>query len=213
VELRVRDTGTGMSADVLSHVFEPFFTTKPLGKGTGLGLATVFGVAAQSGGAVRAESEPGAGATFTMLLPCFRAPVRTAHPEPEAVTAGTGTILLAEDEASVRRAFVRGLERMGYEVVEAEDGLAALQRWEEHAGEFAALVTDIRMPELGGLDLAARLRERRPDLPIVFVSGYSDQGWSASSPWDRFLAKPVTPGVLGSARPELLAGAVPAKPR
>ena len=210
VELRVHDTGAGMSPEVLSHAFEPFFTTKPLGKGTGLGLATVFGVAAQAGGAVRAESEPGAGATFTMLLPCFRAPVRSARPEPETVARGTGTILLAEDEASVRRAFVRGLQRMGYEVVEAEHGLAALERWDEHAGDFAALVTDIRMPELGGLDLAARLRERRPDLPIVFVSGYSDQGWSSSSPWDRFLAKPVTPVVLGTTLQELLAAAEPA---
>ncbi|HEY0994483.1 MAG TPA: PAS domain S-box protein [Gemmatimonadaceae bacterium] len=210
VELRVRDTGIGMSPEVLSHAFEPFFTTKPLGKGTGLGLATVFGVAAQAGGAVRAESEPGAGATFTMLLPCFREPVRREPPNPENFTGGTGTILLAEDEASVRRAFVRGLERMGYEVVEAEHGLAALERWDEHAGDFAALVTDIRMPELGGLDLAARLRERRPDLPIVFVSGYSDQGWSASSPWDRFLAKPVTPAVLGATLQGLLDAAAPA---
>ncbi len=207
VELRVKDTGEGMSPEVLTHAFEPFFTTKPLGRGTGLGLSTVFGVAAQSGGAVRAESAPGEGATFTMLLPCYREPAPAVRAEAAPATPGTGTILLVEDERSVRRAFVRGLERLGYEVVEAEHGLAALARWEAHGGNFAALVTDLRMPEMGGLDLAARLREQRPGLPIVFVSGYNEQDWSAPSPWDRFLAKPITPAVLAATLHELLAAA------
>ncbi|MHB1263370.1 MAG: hybrid sensor histidine kinase/response regulator [Gemmatimonadaceae bacterium] len=213
VELRVKDTGPGMSPEVLSHAFEPFFTTKPLGRGTGLGLSTVFGVAAQSGGAVRAESAPGEGATFTVLLPCHREPASARRPEGAAATPGAGTILLAEDERSVRRAFVRGLERLGYEVLEAEHGLAALERWEEHGGSFAALVTDIRMPEMGGLDLAAHLRKRRPRLPVVFVSGYSDQDLPASSPWDRFLTKPITPARLGATLCELLAAAEQARPK
>jgi PAS domain S-box-containing protein len=175
VSLRVADTGSGISPDDLSRIFEPFFTTKEPGKGTGLGLATVFGIVKQHDGAVTVESEVGAGTTFRLF---FRAQEATALPPAEAVKSpprgGTETILLVEDEPAVRMLTRTVLERAGYRVLEAAHGVEALTRWDEATANIQLLLTDIVMPEgLGGRELAARLREKNPGLRVVFASGYS----------------------------------------
>jgi CheY-like chemotaxis protein len=187
VGLRVRDTGHGMDAAARAHAFEPFFTTKAVGAGTGLGLATVFGIVRQAGGALRLDSAPGQGTTVTVLLPAApdgqAADPRGTPPggTPRAGAAdgdapGTlATVLLVEDEAPVRATARRMLERHGYRVLEARHGADALLLWREHAAAVDVAVTDLRMPELGGRDLVTRLRAERPGLPVVFMSGYADQ--------------------------------------
>jgi len=196
VELAVTDTGFGMSEDVRSRIFEPFFTTKETGKGTGLGLAMVFGSIRQSGGHIEVESTVGQGSTFRIYLP------RVSGPElPQAIGEvappgrGCETILLAEDEAAVRRIARIALERHGYRVIEAAEGRAAFDAAERHDGRIDLLVTDVVMPELGGRDLADRLRERRPGIGVLFLSGYIEdeivrEGISASGA--TFLQKPFS---------------------
>jgi signal transduction histidine kinase/ActR/RegA family two-component response regulator len=174
VRLAVRDTGVGMSAETLAHVFEPFFTTKPVGRGTGLGLATVYGIVTQSGGAMRVESAPGAGSTFTVLLPRVTEPVEGSVQVRPGAPRGQETVLLVEDEAAVRATARRILERHGYNVVEARHGRDALLEWKEHEGHIDLLLTDLRMPEMGGRELADTLRAERPELPVLFMSGYVD---------------------------------------
>jgi PAS domain S-box-containing protein len=191
VRIRVADTGHGMDATTLAHIFEPFFTTKAVGVGTGLGLATVYGIVAQAGGAVRVESAPGAGATFTILLPHHG----TAAEEAErgggrALPRGRGTVLVVEDEASVRIATRRLLERHGYAVLEARHGADAILVWREHGPTIVACVTDLRMPEMGGRELVAQLRADRADLPVVYLSGYADRDVADSR--DGFVEKPFT---------------------
>jgi PAS domain S-box-containing protein len=176
VRLRVRDTGHGMDDATRARVFEPFFTTKAVGAGTGLGLATVFGIVHQAGGAIAVESVPGAGTTFTVLLPAAPLADDDAAPAPAAATVpapGRGaTVLLAEDEAPVRGTARRMLEQQGYRVLEANDGASALAVWRAHRDAIDALVADLRMPALDGVALAAALRTERPELPVVLVSGY-----------------------------------------
>ena len=177
VRLEVRDTGHGMDRATSAHAFEPFFTTKPVGAGTGLGLATVYGIVAQSGGAVRLDSTPGRGTTIIILLPEVE-----AHPNESEAGGGHhpassqhGLVLLVEDEAAVRATARRILERHGYAVLEARHGADALLLWRAHRAEVTAVVTDLRMPEMGGRELSAVLRDERPDLPLVLVTGYADQ--------------------------------------
>jgi PAS domain S-box-containing protein len=175
VSLRVADTGCGISPDDLSRIFEPFFTTKEPGKGTGLGLATVFGIVKQHHGALTVESTVGTGTTFQLF---FRAEEASGMPQAEAATlpsrGGTETILLVEDESSVRMLTRTVLERAGYRVLEAAHGVEALRLWDEAAANIQLLLTDLVMPEgLGGRELAARLREQNPELRVVFASGYS----------------------------------------
>jgi PAS domain S-box-containing protein len=171
IRLTVRDTGTGMSRDVVEHAFEPFYSTKPKGEGTGLGLATVYGIVTQTGGTIEIESAPGAGTTIEVLLPATDAPA-AGEPATEGKTGGaTGgeTILVVEDEAAVRRLTCRILTREGYRVLEAADGARALATWDQHSAEIDLLLTDVVMPGMSGKDLADRL-----GIEPVFMSGYTD---------------------------------------
>jgi PAS domain S-box-containing protein len=206
--LMVSDTGRGIEPEVLSHIFEPFFTTKDVGQGTGLGLATVYGIVKQSGGYVWAYSEPGHGTAFKVylpLLPSSASRVRTALAAPDA--AGHEVILLAEDEALVRGIIARSLRDYGYTVLEAKDGAEALQVAEQLADPPGLLIADVVMPRIGGRTLAARLNLRWPDLPVLFTSGYT--GFDAVSrglleEGRDFVQKPLDPEVLARKVREML---------
>jgi two-component system cell cycle sensor histidine kinase/response regulator CckA len=195
--LVVRDTGSGMTEDVRSRVFEPFFTTKPPGQGTGLGLSTAYGIVKQSGGYIDVESAPSAGTTFTVLLPqAAEAVSATAAPAVvENMTPMHGTILLVEDEAAVRDATRRMLGRHGFTVIEAANGVDAMDIWERQNQSIDIVLTDVVMPSMGGADLVRSLRQRRPNIRVVFMSGYT-QGALDISEIDesttRFLNKPFT---------------------
>jgi PAS domain S-box-containing protein len=176
VRLTVSDSGMGMTAETMARAFEPFFTTKELGRGTGLGLSTVYGIVKQSGGAITVESEPGAGTTFSVYLP-----VALDHDhQPAGIVArrlpsGAGeTVLLVEDEDSVRRLARRVLESQGYTVLEAINGEDALRIATDYAGVIDLLLSDVVMPELGGRLLAERLTTARPETEVMFMSGYTD---------------------------------------
>ncbi|MDX1675462.1 MAG: PAS domain S-box protein, partial [Longimicrobiales bacterium] len=200
VRIRVADTGIGMDPEVLDRAFDPFFTTKEPGKGTGLGLATVFGIVKQSGGHVRARSIKRAGTTVEVILPRAsgehaRDAADVEH-RPRPVGAG-GTVLVVEDEPAVRKLAVRVLERDGYHVLAAENGARALEVMEAHEGPIDLVLTDMVMPEMGGEELAWHVSRRRPGVPILFMSGYdealvAEEGESGTE----FLAKPFTPAVL-----------------
>ncbi len=173
--IAVSDEGVGMADEVRAHVFEPFFTTKERGRGTGLGLATVYGIVKQAKGFVTVESEPGRGSTFTVYLPvASQAAVVDDDPAPtRALPAGTGLVLLAEDQQQVRSLIARRLRSAGYEVVEARHGREALQAFERLDGEVDLVLTDVVMPEMDGRALAAELRARAPNLPVLYMSGYT----------------------------------------
>jgi two-component system cell cycle sensor histidine kinase/response regulator CckA len=171
VRLAVRDTGTGMTPDVVDHAFEPFYSTKPKGEGTGLGLATVYGIVTRTGGTVEIHSTPGEGTTIEVLLPATdaQAPAEPA-PDGDRDSASHGeTILVVEDEAAVRRLTCRILKREGYTVLEAPDGARAIDTWDAHPGEIDLLLTDVVMPGMSGKELAERL-----GIEPVFMSGYTD---------------------------------------
>jgi CheY-like chemotaxis protein len=175
VLLRISDTGTGMDANVLAHVFEPFFTTKKRGEGTGLGLATAYGIVKQSGGYVIVDSRVGVGTTFEIYLPhterTLTAVVAHKHDRPEG---GSETILLVEDLPEVRAVARMMLMRQGYEVIEAEGGLAALEIVKTREAPIDLLLTDVIMPVLGGQDLAREVVRMRPNVRVLFASGYTD---------------------------------------
>ena len=176
--LTVTDTGTGIPSDHLSHVFEPFYTTKPSGKGTGLGLATVYGIVKQNHGFVWVYSEPGMGTTFKIYLPCvLDQPVSAEVPDVpvEAVIRGTETVLLVEDEEALRRAAAEFLSLRGYSVLEARDGLDALSVTRDHASTIHLAITDVVMPHMSGGELAKELDTLRPETRVLFVSGYAGQ--------------------------------------
>jgi PAS domain S-box-containing protein len=205
VMLTVSDTGQGMDAETRERAFEPFFTTKPAGRGTGLGLSTVYGIVKQSGGFVWIDSELGRGTAVRIYLPPVveAAPASAGAPAAPALSArGTGTVLLAEDEVTVRRLAVRVLRRAGYTVLEAGDGEEALRVAQVHAGPIHLLVTDVVMPRLGGRALASRLREARADVPVLYISGYNEeavQHHGVLDPDTAFLGKPFTAEQLLSA--------------
>jgi CheY-like chemotaxis protein len=193
-------------------VFEPFFTTKELGKGTGLGLATVYGVVDQSGGHVVVESEPGAGSVFKVYLPhTIEGEAATeAAPPQNAVDAVGATILLAEDDVQVRRVMQRVLAEAGHQVLVAASGEAALAQSRAHPGPIHVLITDVVMTNLGGPELARLLCAERPGLRVLFVSGYNREDTVVfSDPAHRieYLQKPVTFELLESKLATLLAGA------
>ncbi len=218
VRVRVHDTGHGMDAQTRAHAFDPFFTTKDVGQGTGLGLATVFGIVRRAGGVVRIESAPGDGTTVTVLLPAVSAPA-PAHPgaaaTPSAGARGVGgTVLLVEDEAAVRSTARRVLERHGYAVLEARHGADALLVWREAGHRITVVVTDLRMPEMGGGELIARLRAEHPGLPVLVLSGYADPNQAvARGPATGFLAKPFTGEALVASVAQVLAAAHADRPR
>ncbi|HYD51269.1 MAG TPA: ATP-binding protein, partial [Gemmatimonadaceae bacterium] len=195
VRLTIADTGTGMSDAVRIRVFEPFFTTKDVGKGTGLGLATVYGIVQQSGGAISVESSVGMGAVFTVLLPRAKGPVSGAVYRPRGARGAGETILVVEDESAVRLTLRRTFERANYQVLEARHGGDALLIWRAHRDAIALVVTDVRMPELDGFALAEILRREKPGIRVVFLSGYSSDAVKLH-PGDAFLSKPFDVGEL-----------------
>jgi signal transduction histidine kinase/CheY-like chemotaxis protein len=175
VLLAVSDTGVGMEPETRSHIFEPFFTTKEPGKGTGLGLATVYGIVKQSGGYVWVYSEPGRGATFKIYLPWVDEQVPTQHQVAAvSLVGGSETVLLAEDDPSVRDVVGEVLTQKGYRVLRAPDGQTALDLARGHLGEIQLLVTDMVMPGMAGRELAEAVAARRPGIRVLYMSGYTD---------------------------------------
>jgi CheY-like chemotaxis protein len=176
VMLAVSDTGCGMTEEVRAHVFEPFFTTKEPGKGTGLGLATVFGIVKQSGGHITVYTEVGVGTTFKLYLPLVGERSRKMQPEiaVSELPHGTETILLVEDADPVRALAREVLQRSGYTILEARHGLEALVVAEQFKGKIDLLVTDVVMPQMGGPELAKLLRDARPGTKVLYLSGYTD---------------------------------------
>jgi CheY-like chemotaxis protein len=216
VMLQVSDTGHGMDEETRSRIFEPFFTTKPPGQGTGLGLSTAYGIVKQSNGYIQVESAENSGTTFRVFLPRVGgpasrvqpAPPAQAQPQPPAQTAaGRGTVLLVEDEGAVREAAKRMLRKYGYTVHEATNGEQALAVWDSVGDAVDLVLTDVVMPVMGGAELSRRLRQLRPGLRVVFMSGYT-QGTLELSSMDeratRFLPKPFTADQLMGALQELL---------
>jgi CheY-like chemotaxis protein len=177
VRLSVSDKGEGMDPETLSHVFEPFFTTKEVGKGTGLGLSTVYGIVKQSGGYIWARSKLGEGTTFDLYLPRYEEG-DSREREPATVAAkpprGTGTVLLAEDDASVRKMIRHLLENCGYDVAEALNADEALHIGQHHEGPIDLLLTDVVMPAMSGPELAVQLTLLRPGMRVLYMSGYTD---------------------------------------
>jgi two-component system, cell cycle sensor histidine kinase and response regulator CckA len=196
--LNVTDTGSGIPTEQLSHIFEPFYTTKASGKGTGLGLATVYGIVKQNHGFVWVYSEAGMGTTFKIYLPCVaEQPGKIGVPEisPEKLFSGTETILLVEDEDALRRAAVEFLSLRGYRVLEARDGLDALSAVKNHGAIIHLTVTDVVMPHLSGGELATELEKLRPETKVLFLSGYPGQMVVNHNVIDverNFLQKPFT---------------------
>ncbi len=177
VLLCVSDTGFGMTDDVKKHIFEPFFTTKPPGRGTGLGLATIFGVVRQAGGAVEVHSEPGRGTTFKIYFPrsAEKAELRPGtEPEPEPTEPGGETLLIVEDEPGVRELALTMLERLGYTVLQAQGAHDALRIAAQHRTRIDLLMTDVVMPDMDGRTLAERLRAMHPEMQVLFTSGYTE---------------------------------------
>lgn len=211
VEIQVSDTGTGIAADVVPRIFEPFFTTKGVGKGTGLGLSVVHGIVQQAGGRISVQSRPGEGTTFTVLLPGIEQAAGQAESgvEGSSQLAGTETILLAEDEESIRRLVARGLRRYGYTVLTAADGEEALGLLHERGPEIDLLVTDVVMPRLDGQGLAEALRREAPHVRILFSSGYTDDAilrYGVLHAEVAFLQKPYTVEALGHKIRQMLDG-------
>jgi signal transduction histidine kinase/ActR/RegA family two-component response regulator len=198
VAVALRDTGVGMSPELQARIFEPFFTTKQIGHGTGLGLATVYGIVTQSGGFVDVTSAPGSGAVFTVYLPLARAigePQRRSVPAPLAPSGGTETILLVEDEDAVRAIARRVLTKYGYTVIEAGNGPEALELLAAHESAIDVVLTDAVMPQMSGPELATAIEARRPDLPVIVMSGYTDVDLLRRGALDSgtsILAKPFT---------------------
>jgi CheY-like chemotaxis protein len=211
VAISISDTGTGIPPEVKAHLFEPFFTTKGVGKGTGLGLATVFGIVKQSGGDINVESEPGKGATFTVVLPSQPAPRRRGNSGASlrAVPRGTETVLVVEDEDAVRRIVKIALESAGYQVIEARSGSEALEVVRRHAGAIHLVVTDVVMPEMSGRELAERIVKDHPGVRILYMSGYTDDAVVRHGIVESgvaFLQKPFTPLALARKVREVLNG-------
>jgi len=201
VMLSVTDNGAGMDEATMSHIFEPFFTTKGPGKGTGLGLATVYGIVSQTGGGISVESEPGKGSIFRIYLPVESAPVDyTRVPlAPIEKSDNFETVLVVEDEEIVRELVCEVLEHQGYNVICARDGIEALRVADEFDGEIHLLVTDVIMPQMNGHELAAKLCALRPDMKVLYVSGYSDtdiDDHGTLDPRHELLQKPFTPQTL-----------------
>jgi signal transduction histidine kinase len=175
VMLAVSDTGVGISRDALPHIFEPFYTTKPTGQGTGLGLATCYGIVHQAGGHIRVETRPNQGTTFEILLPRVgECPERVEQRAQPRMRTGSETVLFVEDDPAVRRIGVQVLAEQNYRVLEAPGGPEALRVAKEHSGPIHLLVTDVVMPQMSGTELARELLELRPDLRVLYTSGYTE---------------------------------------
>ena len=200
VMLAISDTGVGMDPTVQAHLFEPFFTTKERGQGTGLGLATVYGIVKQSGGSIFVYSEPDHGTVFKIFLPRTEQLAESPGTVPPGPPArGTETILLVEDQPEVRTVTRSTLARHGYDVLEAGSGAEALALVEDHRGDIHLLLTDVVMPGMSGRDLAQRLQTLSPALRVVYTSGYTDDTivhHEILDPGITFIQKPFAPNVL-----------------
>jgi len=220
VRIEVTDTGTGIPADIRDKIFEPFFSTKEVGKGTGLGLSTVYGIVKQTGGFIYVDSETGKGTSFHIFLPRHHAePEVEAEPQavngaakaetkPRADLTGQGTILLVEDEEGLRALNARGLRSRGYSVIEASNGVEAMEALEQQNGTVDLVVSDVVMPEMDGPTLLKAMRARNPDLRVIFVSGYAEDAFEKSLPENQqfsFLPKPFTLSQLVAAVKETMA--------
>jgi two-component system cell cycle sensor histidine kinase/response regulator CckA len=211
VRIEISDTGTGIPAEIVDKIFEPFFSTKEVGKGTGLGLSTVYGIVKQTGGFIYVDSEAGKGTSFHIFLPRHHAELEVApdvpaaaketpaEAKPRADLTGQGTILLVEDEEGLRSLNARGLRSRGYSVIEASNGIEALEALEEKNGAVDLVVSDVVMPEMDGPTLLKAMREKNPDLKIIFVSGYAEDAFEKSLPENQqfaFLPKPFALSAL-----------------
>jgi two-component system, cell cycle sensor histidine kinase and response regulator CckA len=213
VRIDVTDTGTGIPADIVDKIFEPFFSTKEVGKGTGLGLSTVYGIVKQTGGFVYVDSETDKGTSFRIFLPRHHQE-KELQPEPAATNGaevlgngkpraadltGQGTILLVEDEEGLRSLNARGLRSRGYSVIEASNGIEAMEALDEKEGAVDLVVSDVVMPEMDGPTLLKEMRARNPNLKIIFVSGYAEEAFEKSLPENEqfaFLPKPFALSAL-----------------
>jgi two-component system cell cycle sensor histidine kinase/response regulator CckA len=222
VRIGIADTGTGIPADIVDKIFEPFFSTKEVGKGTGLGLSTVYGIVKQTGGFVYVTSEEGKGTTFDIFLPRHLPEQDAQHeghatngagkeaaaaPGPRVDLTGQGTILLVEDEEGLRSLNARGLRSRGYSVIEASNGVQAMEALEQKNGAVDLVVSDVVMPEMDGPTLLKAMRGRNPDLKIIFVSGYAEDAFEKSLPENQqfaFLPKPFTLSQLVAAVKETM---------
>ncbi|MFL6815833.1 MAG: cell cycle histidine kinase CckA [Bradyrhizobium sp.] len=219
VRIDVGDTGTGIPADIVDKIFEPFFSTKEVGKGTGLGLSTVYGIVKQTGGFIYVDSKADRGTSFHIFLPRHHAEQdlqpdaagtaakASAEPKPRADLTGQGTILLVEDEEGLRSLNARGLRSRGYSVIEASNGIEALEALEEKNGAVDLVVSDVVMPEMDGPSLLTAMRGRNPELKIIFVSGYAEDAFEKSLPENQqfaFLPKPFTLSQLVAAVKETM---------
>jgi len=202
VVLSVRDTGCGMDRKTLDRIFEPFFSTKEVGKGTGLGLATVYGIVKQHEGWIEVTSEVGLGTTFKIYFPVVQCPQSAAADSPRApeqVRGGRETILIVEDEPVLRELIREVLQEYDYHVIEAGSGVEALRVWDEFDGKVDLLLTDMVMPEgMNGRELAAQLKKRKPGLKVIYSSGYSPEatGKDFGHSDTVFLSKPYLPPQL-----------------
>jgi two-component system, cell cycle sensor histidine kinase and response regulator CckA len=215
VRIDISDTGTGIPADIVDKIFEPFFSTKEVGKGTGLGLSTVYGIVKQTGGFVYVDSTPGEGTSFRIFLPRHRAELEAQPeaqstngagkegaaepPKPRPDLTGQGTILLVEDEDGLRSLNARGLRSRGYSVIEAANGIEAMEALDEKDGAVDLVVSDVVMPEMDGPTLLREMRKRNPNLKIIFVSGYAEEAFDKSLPENEqfaFLPKPFALSAL-----------------
>ena len=209
--LSVSDTGAGMDKETQSRIFEPFFTTKEKGKGTGLGLSTVYGIVKQSGGYIFAHSESGAGTTFRIYLPKVLDPAGQpgVAKQPQVATGGSETVLLVEDEESVRELVRETLKSKGYLVMEAPDGIQGMKVAESFEGKIDILITDVAMPGMSGHELAKRVAASRPGIKILFLSGYTEDAIiheGVLDPGTAFLQKPFTLQALARKVREVLHG-------
>ncbi|HEX7581684.1 MAG TPA: ATP-binding protein, partial [Gaiellaceae bacterium] len=212
VVLAVTDSGQGMHATTVERIFEPFYTTKARGAGTGLGLSTVYGIVKQSGGYIEVESEPGKGASFRLYFPQVAEEAEAVIPKPpdEGPLNGTETILLVEDEETLRRLGRQMLELYGYTALVAADGAEALALAQSHPHPIELLMTDILMPKMGGIELAERLSALRPELKVLYTSGYNDSGSNLKTiAGSRYLQKPYAMDDLARTLRELLDPAHP----
>jgi two-component system cell cycle sensor histidine kinase/response regulator CckA len=217
VLLSVSDTGIGMDEQTKTHIFEPFFTTKEVGKGTGLGLATVYGIVKQSGGFIWVESALGKGTTFEIYLPLASGPASKAEAEAKqaALRRGSETILVVEDEAGVRELAGQFLKAQGYTVLEAKDGIEALEIAARHEGTIHVTFTDMIMPRMSGTELVKRLQAIRPDMKAAYMTGYTEYATSgnesSSNQQSSILQKPFSSTSLADMIRAVLAGQVSEK--
>ena len=197
--IAVRDTGIGMDEATKARIFEPFFTTKQGSSGAGLGLATAYGIVEQSGGHISVETAPGSGTCFTIYLPPYTGAEPAAAAGGRELQGGSETLLVVEDETTVRSSVRRLLEWHGYRVLEAMNGTDALRIYEDNAAGIDLVLTDLVMPEMGGQDLVEQLRVHNPDLKVVFMSGYTEKTISYNGslpPGTGFVEKPFTVEIL-----------------